>query len=222
VWIDYNYHHSPVRWPNRTEPWEILYVRVNSPQMDQIARTLSVENNPLFTVSRPAKALAGINAIFKLLRDRPIAMEAMLHAAVSSLIAILFEARQASLLGHLTEQPESRAAANLAKILSVMRQEYDRRWKAPELARLMGMSVPQFYRRFTLAMGTSPMAWLRRERVNHAKRRLIETDQRIREIAHAVGYADALHFSRDFCRMVGVSPRNYRARERVNSEPDKS
>jgi AraC-like DNA-binding protein/mannose-6-phosphate isomerase-like protein (cupin superfamily) len=215
IWIDYNRNHQHVRWPGRVEPWEYLCVRVDSAQLNLIAEALNVDSNPVFILPKAAAALAVYRNIFRLLRDRPLAMDAALHAVVSALTAILFEARQSAALGKRSERRNAHIAPDLTKVLSTLRAEYRRHWTVKELAQLLGCSVPQFFRRFNQATGASPMDWLRRERVNQAKRDLIETDTRIRDIAERAGYNDPHYFSRDFRKLVGVSPRHYRRRQQA-------
>ena len=49
------------------------------------------------------------------------------------------------------------------------------------------MSVSNFFRHFKAATGTSPIDWLKRERINQAKRRLIETEDPLAKIAEEAG-----------------------------------
>lgn len=213
-WVDYR--RQPVFWPDRTEPWEILWMRVDSAQMDLIAEALNVEGNPVFMPRDVAAASAAFTSILRLLHERPLTIDAALHAAVSSVIAILFDARHcvASARRHAL-RPER--VTDLGAVLNTMRVEYRRRWRVEDLAKLAGVSVPQFFRTFNRATGSSPMDWLRRERVNQAKRRLAETSDRVRDIAEHVGYGDPLYFSRDFKKLVGVSPEHYRRQEQAKA-----
>lgn len=86
-------------------------------------------------------------------------------------------------------------------------------WTSVELARLAGMSVPQFNRNFRRLIGSSPIEWLRRERVSLAKRRLLESKDSIKSIAEQAGYNCAFFFSRDFKRQTGQSPTAYRSQD---------
>ena len=56
--------------------------------------------------------------------------------------------------------------------------------------------------------------WVTSLRMRHARHLLETTNTRILAIADAAGYQDPLHFSRAFRRLVGVSPRQYRANVR--------
>ena len=52
------------------------------------------------------------------------------------------------------------------------------------------MSESHFSRSFKAAFGTSPIDWLRRERINQAKRRLVETADAIKELHRGASLTD--------------------------------
>jgi AraC-like DNA-binding protein len=76
------------------------------------------------------------------------------------------------------------------------------------------MSESHFSRLFKSCIGTSPIDWLRRERINQAKHRLIESEDPIKEVARQVGYSDQFFFSKDFKRMTRMTPTQFRQQER--------
>lgn len=80
------------------------------------------------------------------------------------------------------------------------------------LAEQTHLSVPQFTRVFRQAMGCSPMQFVTRRRVEKAAVLLSETTAGVAQVAEAVGYEDALYFSRVFKKQYGLSPKAYRAR----------
>jgi len=82
-----------------------------------------------------------------------------------------------------------------------------------QMASLAGLSVPHFFRCFQKATGTTPIRFLRQERISQAKRRLLESRDSIKEIAEQVGYSDPFYFSRDFKQHTGTSPAQFRKRE---------
>jgi AraC-like DNA-binding protein len=71
-----------------------------------------------------------------------------------------------------------------------MKPFYFQKHRVAGLAALCGMSESHFTRLFRAAFGTTPIDWLRRERISQAKRRLAETRDAIKEIATQVGYGD--------------------------------
>lgn len=50
--------------------------------------------------------------------------------------------------------------------------------------------------------------------MNQAKHRLIDTDEPIKEIARQCGYRDPYFFSKDFKKLTGLPPTDYRVQER--------
>lgn len=215
-WI-YNYH-TNTHWPEKGSPWEMYWIRVDGPHMDQIYKTLTASGSPVFGGVDAAAAAAIYRRIFRILRSRSIAMEAALHAEVAGLVRELFLARHSAnpAPGDTAEIPKS-----LLKPMEAMRLYYDKPLRIAELAAMANMSVSSFFRYFKAATGTSPIDWLKRERINQAKRRLLETDDTIARIAEETGYYDQFYFSRDFKRMTQVSPREYRQRERAHRKPRK-
>jgi transcriptional regulator GlxA family with amidase domain len=72
-----------------------------------------------------------------------------------------------------------------------------------------------FKRRFTLATGLAPIAYVQRLRIEDAKRRLERTDAPVDEVSWRVGYEDPAFFRRLFRRTTGMAPGAYRKRFRI-------
>ena len=81
-----------------------------------------------------------------------------------------------------------------------------------EMVRWSGLAARTFKRRFKLATGDTPIAYVQRIRVERAKRLLETSDQPIEEISWAVGYEDLASFRRLFKRLTGLAPGAYRQR----------
>lgn len=78
------------------------------------------------------------------------------------------------------------------------------------LATKAGMSRATFRRRWAERVSTPPARYLQELRMREACRLLAETTRPIHEIAHAVGFADELYFSRRFRCEHGLPPARYR------------
>jgi transcriptional regulator GlxA family with amidase domain len=79
-----------------------------------------------------------------------------------------------------------------------------------ELAAQFGLSSRTLSRRFTVATGSGPQAYLQHARVLHAGRLLETTSDAIDDIRRDVGYNDAAAFRRAFKQTTGLSPGEYR------------
>lgn len=209
-------HHENKHWPQGKSPWEMYWIRVDGPHMDQIYQTLTATGSPVFSGVNDKAATAIYRRIFRIMEHRPIAMEAALHSEVALLITELFSARHSA---NPSPEDKTEIPQSLHKPIETMRLYYQKPLRVSELAALAGMSVSKFFRNFKAATGTSPIDWLKRERINQAKKRLLETDDSIATIAEQTGYYDQFYFSRDFKRMTQVSPSEYRQREKAHKKP---
>ncbi|MBN1342337.1 MAG: helix-turn-helix domain-containing protein [Phycisphaerae bacterium] len=88
------------------------------------------------------------------------------------------------------------------------------------LAREMHMSRDRFGRLFREGTGWSPTDYYQHRRVQQASCLLLNKNQTITEVAYALGYYDAAHFSRLFKRYRGLSPREFRHKYAVEASED--
>jgi AraC family transcriptional regulator, arabinose operon regulatory protein len=201
-------HHPHAHWANQTDPWELLWLRIDGRTMEETCNILSVPRLPVFSGIPVSDLRKGFLRILELMKLRPLALDAMVNAAVAEILALLCENRQAEPLDSFGGFPED--SADVREALTKMALYPDRPWRVAALARLCRLSEPHFYRKFKQATGSTPIDWLRRERINHARRRLLESEDPIKQISEQVGYNDPFFFSRDFKRYTGVAPKNYR------------
>jgi YesN/AraC family two-component response regulator len=61
-------------------------------------------------------------------------------------------------------------------------------------------------------MGVTPLGYLQKLRVEHAKRLLEEGTQTFNEITYQVGYEDISFFRKIFIRLTGLRPKEYQKR----------
>jgi AraC family L-rhamnose operon regulatory protein RhaS len=83
------------------------------------------------------------------------------------------------------------------------------------LARAAGLGVSQFHARFIREVGEPPAEWMRRQRLERAKRLLVDTDTPITALALNLGYPSSQYFATVFRRYTGLTPGAYRRRNRT-------
>jgi AraC-like DNA-binding protein len=91
-----------------------------------------------------------------------------------------------------------------------MHQHYRENLTLSKMAAIAGMAPNYFHRWFKRVLGVTPFEYILGERLNQARHLLASTRLTIKETADAVGYSDALYFSRIFSKQLQVTPTAYR------------
>lgn len=95
-------------------------------------------------------------------------------------------------------------------IYKYVEEHYRENVKLDEAARSVALSTSYFCFIFKKETGLTFMEYLTRYRLNKAKQLLTETELKVYEVAEKVGYVDAKHFMKQFKRMYGVKPGEFR------------
>lgn len=109
-----------------------------------------------------------------------------------------------------SELPGIDTSSRLWQAAEFMKYHCDRPIKLQECAYLSGLSVFRFAHVFREETGFTPMEYLTRMRIEHAKRMLEKSDMKHWEIKQAIGYTHQSYFIRVFKRVVGMTPQQYR------------
>ncbi len=98
----------------------------------------------------------------------------------------------------------------IKRALNYIREHYQEGLTQEEVASVLEITPEYLSTLFNREMGINFSAFLKQFRLSHAKRMLKGTDQKVYEIANAVGYSDPKYFQRVFKEEIGVSPGEYR------------
>jgi len=105
--------------------------------------------------------------------------------------------------------PERDPRTTLDSIKTYIEAHYQQNLTIEQLARMADISPKYFVDLFKKTYGKSCIDYLTEVRINNAKRLMLQSDIRLRDLAHQVGYSDEFYFSRKFKKVVGVSPSIY-------------
>lgn len=94
----------------------------------------------------------------------------------------------------------------LEQVKAYMEEHYSEELTIERLAVMAELSPKYFGDLFKKQYGISAMDHLTQIRMSKAKRLMIRSDMRLKDIAHEVGYEDEFYFSRKFRKSVGISP----------------
>ena len=88
-------------------------------------------------------------------------------------------------------------------------------FKLEELASHTNLSISQFSALFKSRTGYSPIEYVNHLKVQKACQQLLLTEYPVKQIAYNLGIEDPYYFSRLFSKLMGISPDNYRRKNKV-------
>jgi transcriptional regulator GlxA family with amidase domain len=173
------------------------------PKVEVDAGVLYVDEGDVVT---SAGVAAGIDLCLHLVR-RDVGAEAANTIARQIVVAPHRDGGQAQFVdAPLLATDERGLAATRAWALHRLREPLT----VAAMADHAGCSERTFARRFRAETGTTPLQWLLRERVLHARRLLEATDMPVEDIACEAGFGTAASLRTHFRRSTATSPLAYR------------
>ena len=101
-------------------------------------------------------------------------------------------------------------------------RHYNQNITVAQLANWCNLDRSYFGKIFKDTVLVTPQEYIIRYRINVACDLLKDTDLSIGDISAQVGYDNQLHFSRAFKKVMGISPRDWKKRNRIPAMPDLS
>ena len=191
-------------------PWEYIWIEFDGMRAREIIETAGLSpDHPVY------------HALYKDLRENM--KDEMLY------IAEHHSAPPFHLMGHLylfidylSRSSSSQIAANgrirdfyIKEALNYIEQNFQNDISVENIAAFCGLNRTYFGRIFKETVGKSPQQFLLSYRMSKAAQLLKLTGLSISDIGNAVGYPNQLHFSRAFKNVFGISPREWRNKNRI-------
>ncbi len=102
------------------------------------------------------------------------------------------------------------AHAGLARVIAAIRERIDLPWRVAQMAQMAGVSSPSLERLARRTLGLPPQQLLQRLRLEHAVALITQTSMSMGDIAAECGFYDQSSFTRQFRKVLGLTPGAYR------------
>ncbi len=102
------------------------------------------------------------------------------------------------------------AHAGLARVIAAIRERIDLPWRVAQMAEIAGVSSPSLERLARRTLGLPPQQLLQRLRLEHAVALITQTTMSLGDIAAESGFYDQSSFTRQFRKVLGLTPGAYR------------
>ena len=104
------------------------------------------------------------------------------------------------------------------RVITLMKRDLRSEFPLSKMARSVNLSPTRLCSLFKAETGSPPARYLRSMRMRDAENLLTTTFLSVKEVMARVGFTDESHFVRDFKRINGLTPSQYRRRNGVKSE----
>jgi len=100
-------------------------------------------------------------------------------------------------------------------VLKFIQENLDSTITISQLAKMSNLNPTYFSNLFSKLIGTSPLQYINKRRIEKAQGLLLSTSDTLYKIARHAGFKDEYYFSRLFKKTVGISPDHYRKQESI-------
>ena len=109
-------------------------------------------------------------------------------------------------------------AERVKRVIELMEGDPSRSFTLGKMAESVNLSAPYFCYLFKTITGVPPAKYLKSLRMQQAALLLTTTFLSVKEIVRRVGLTDESHFVRDFKRLYGMTPSEYRNSALLSSD----
>lgn len=189
------------------DPWSLHWAHFGGSQARAFLDSLGITvNAPVLSVS--AHEWSGLAQSFKAmlaLLSVDVSFPYLLNAGVylRQIFGTLMLAKDATPLPY-------REAAGVETTIRFMHANITETLRLEDLALRANLSPSHYHRLFREQTGHAPMDYFIRLKIARACELLDNTDMKVGEISHFLGYRDTHYFSRQFKQITGESPRAFR------------
>lgn len=190
-------------YPDKNAPWRYEWFSVSGRLADEFIRKSRITaDSPVYQENKNSRISEYIDDLVnKYLENDTVNLGCL--ANLYFIFHELLENRSAGL------QEARYKNSYINEALMFMKYNLSTKIYIKDIAQSLNLHPSYFVWLFTETVGVSPKQYLIEYRIKTGARLLLSGEKKIKDVAKAVGYDDPLYFSREFRKVLGVSPRDY-------------
>ncbi|MDF2613127.1 MAG: AraC family transcriptional regulator [Clostridia bacterium] len=193
--------------PDTENPWDYYWVSFNGLHAETYLNRLNLNvKQPLFKCNNQQVFTQCFKGIFESIHYES-SMD--LHALSGFYLLLANIAEYTDGAVTYDEMP-SQQEHYIRQAIEFIETNYSRKITIEEIASYVGINRKYLTKLFNLLLNESPQNYLVQFRLSKASELLHHSSLTISEIAHSIGYTDALVFSKVFKKFKNLSPKAYR------------
>lgn len=203
----------PTEWAWQNEV-DVLHLRLTSAFVTKVAaQALEIDPDQVeivhqFSIAAPMIEQVG-RALLSELQSEDTGSQLYIESLTNVLAVHLL--KHYSTAGRIPEQiANGLPQYKLRCALDYINANLEEAFTLAELAKVVGMSPYYFARQFKQSTGLAPHQYLSERRIERAKELLTDTNASIADIGLRLGFSNQSHFTAQFHKQTGTTPRNFR------------
>ncbi|WP_409342980.1 AraC family transcriptional regulator [Paenibacillus sp. MBLB4367] len=192
---------------DREEPWAYSWVAFDGERAGELLERTSLSpERPVFGMDEETMPaiVERLASAYAEERSRDLRMMSLMYQLLAALVDTVPGSRE-------TDSALKPKGGYVQKGVAYIHARYSNEMTVQQIAAYLGLDRKYVSALFKEALGVSPQQYLLRYRMRKACELIEGGRLTVGEVARSVGYQDALLFSRMFKKVVGMSPRHYRA-----------
>ena len=191
------------------KPYLALCFKLNETELNKLIRRVPEscfgDNPPQRTFAQISDELTAVFSRLLNLLDNPKDTEFLLPAFRQEIYYYLLKSPLGAQLAKLFDK--GRQFQPIRQAINWLEKHFAEPLDVDQLAKQVGMSHTNFFRRFKEMTGFSPLQYQKSLRLIEASQLLKQANAKVTNVAFQVGYESAAQFSREYKRYFGVSPK---------------
>ncbi len=151
-----------------------------------------------------------IDEVFGVMKNKSSGYKFRVIGALYKLFGVIIDGHIYSLAGGDGTAVADKNVPKLKKVLSFIRDNYDKQITLDDMAAVAEMSSKYFCSFFRGMTRQTPIEYLNTYRIEKASKMLLSTDISVTDIAFSSGFNDLSYFIKTFKAVKGITPAKYR------------
>lgn len=185
----------------KREPWEFIYILIQSNCLDEYYQQIIKQKTNIFSMPEDSSPVQFLLDIINQSKNGHIT-----NFNTASSMAFDFINR---LYGYCRDNSEAYTKRN-REIIHYINEHFSSIESISDIADMYHISSSHLSREFAGDVGITPIKYLSKVRIQHAKKLLQTTMMSVAEISESCGYSQTNYFCKIFKENVGQSPLQYR------------
>jgi len=161
-------------------------------------------------IGEKSEFIDAVNAVFDAMICKSSGYKFRVIGALYRMLVVIIDSHFYKSVNSDSALSNNKNLPKLKKVLTFLRENYDKQILLEDMAKAAGMSPKYFCYFFKGMTGKTPVEYLNIYRIEKASQMLLNTDLKVTEVAYSCGFNDLSYFIKTFKGIKNISPVKFR------------